>query len=189
MATPDPRPVTAPPAPDLPDAPPPISPPPVPARVGTSQPVLDDEHLLPAHKGKVGRVTDHVKGAANSLTDWFELRIALLKREVKDEIQTVKDQAAEMGKAYGAVAVLALVSAVVALFVAGFLFSALWGLLLGDEAELWSLTLGFFTLMLLFVIGTLVALRRAKRTQKKLPLFSGDEPAPVTDRHAAPSTP
>ncbi len=159
----------------------------MPTRVGGS-PVLDDEHMLPAHKGKVGRVTDHVKGAAHSLTDWFELRIALLKREVKDEIQTVKDQATEMAKAYGAVAVLALVAAVVALFVAGFLFSALWGLLLGDEAELWSLTLGFFTLMLLFAIGTLVALRRAKRTQKKLPLFSGDKPAPVTDGQTAPPT-
>lgn len=179
MATPDPRPVTAPPAPDLPDLPPPVSPQtPVPVRPG---PITDEEHQLPVHKGKVGRVTGHVSGAAHSLTDWFELRIALLKREVKDEIQTVKAQATEMGKAYGAVAVLALVAAVVALFFAGFLLSALWGLLLGNEAELWSLTLGYFTLMLLFALGALVALRRAKRKQKQLPLFSKEEPRPVTD--------
>ena len=176
MATPDPRPVTAPPAPDLLDRPPPARPS-VPARSGPGAPILDEEHQLPVHKGKVGRVTDHVKGAANSLTDWFELRIALLKREVKDEIDTVKRQVEALAKAYGVVAVLALVAAVVALFVAGFLFSALWGLLLGDEAELWSLTLGFFTLMLLFVFGTLVALRRAKRTQQTLPLFSDDDSA------------
>lgn len=184
MAPSDPRPVTAPPAPDLPDHPPPASS--VPARTGSYAPITDEEHQLPVHKGKVGRVADHVSGAAHSLTDWFELRIALLKREVKDEIQTVKDQATEMGKAYGAVAVLALVAAVVALFFAGFLFSALWGLLLGDEAELWSLTLGYFTLMLLFALGTLVALRRAKRKQRQLPLFNKDEPRPVTDG-AAPS--
>lgn len=187
MATSDPRPVTAPPAPDFPDRPPPARPP-VPARSQPDAPILDEAHQLPVHKGKVGRVTGHVKGAANSLTDWFELRIALLKREVKDEIQTVKDQATEMAKAYGAVAVLALLAAFVALFVAGFLFSALWGLLLGDEAELWSLTLGFFTLMLCFAIGTLVMLRRAKRKQNTLPLFSKDEPAPVTGTEP-PSTP
>ena len=177
MATPDSRPVTAPPAPDLPDLPdlPPPTRPSVPARSGV--PILDEQHQLPVHKGKVGRVTDHVKGAANSLTDWFELRIALLKREVKDEIDTVKRQVEEMAKAYGVVAVLALVAALVALFVAGFLFSALWGLLLGDEAELWSLTLGFFTLLLLFALGTLVALRRARRKQQALPLFSDDESA------------
>lgn len=178
MATRDPRPVTAPPAPDLPDHPPPAHPS-VPARAGA--PILDEEHQLPVHKGKVGRVTDHVKGAANSLTDWFELRIALLKREVKDEIQTVKSQATEMAKAYGAVAVLALVAAVVALFVAGFLFSALWGLLLGDDAELWSLTLGFFTLMLLFAIGAFVSLRRAEKKKQHLSIFSDKEPEPVTE--------
>lgn len=181
MASPDPRPVKAPPAPDLPDAPPLAEPrASVPARTDT--PILDEGHQLPVHKGKVGRVTDHVKGAANSLTDWFELRIALLKREVKDEIQTVKDQATTLGKAYGVAAVLALVALVVALFFLGFLFSALWGwLLLGPENELWSLTLGYGTLLFLFAIGALVALRRARRAQKRLSLFSKDEPPPVTD--------
>jgi hypothetical protein len=131
------------------------------------------EHQLPVHKGKVGRVTDHVKGAANSLTDWFELRIALLKREVKDEIEAAKKQGSELAKAYGAAAVLGLVAAVVALFVAGFLFSALWGLLLGEGSELWSLTLGFFTLMLLFAIGAAISLNKAEKKKKQLALFSG----------------
>ncbi len=132
-----------------------------------------EEHLrLPAHRGKVGRVTDHVKGAAESLTDWFELRIALLKREVKDEVQSLKDQAAALGKAYGMAAVLGLVAALVLLFVLGFLFSALWGLVLGPEHVLWSLTLGYLTLTVLLGLGALLALRRAKRTQQRLPMFN-----------------
>lgn len=132
-----------------------------------------EEHLrLPAHRSKVGRVKDHVKGAAENLTDWFELRIALLKREVRDEIQSFKEQAAALGKAYGMAAVLALVAALVLLFVLGFLFSALWGLALGPESVLWSLTLGYLTLTVLLGLGALLALRRAKRTQQRLPMFS-----------------
>lgn len=176
MATPDPRPVTAPPAPDPPE----LSSPPgayVPVPSGSRAPTNGDARRLPAHRGKVGRVTDHVKGAATSLTDWFELRIALLKREVRDEIEAVKNQSVELGKAYGVAAVLALVAALVLLFVLGFLFSALWGLLLGEGAELWSLTLGYFTLALLLGLGALVMLRRAKRTQERLPLFNKEPSA------------
>lgn len=142
---------------------------PVPVVPGTP----NEERLrLPAHRGKVGRVTDHVKGAADSLTDWFELRIALLKREVKDEIKSFKEQAAALGKAYGVAAVLALVAAFVLLFVLGFLFSALWGLVLGSGNGLWSLTLGYLTLMVVLGLGALLAFRRAKRTQQRLPMFN-----------------
>lgn len=171
MTRPDPRPVTAPPAPSVSDPalPPAAS---VPARSGDGASMDGAAHQLPAHRGKVGRVTDHVKGAADSLTDWFELRIALLKREIKDEVESAKEQAAALGKAYGVAAVLALVAALVLLFVLGFLFSALWGLLLGSGNELWSLTLGYFTLTALLGLGALVALRRAKRTQQRLPMFN-----------------
>jgi hypothetical protein len=186
MATPDPRPVTAPPAPDLPDAPPPIPPPPVPARVGSPPPILDDEHLLPVHRGKVGRVTDHVKGAANSITDWFELRIALLKREVKDEVQTVKDQTTELVKVYGMAAGAGIVALLAAFFMGGFLFVALFSIWLTLSA---SLFLGWLLYTILFVVAAAVLFKRAEKKKKKLPLFSGDEPTPVTDRRTAPSTP
>jgi uncharacterized membrane protein len=73
----------------------------------------------------VGRVTDHVKGAANSVTDWFELRIALLKREVQDEIAAMKVKAEELGKAYGITAVLGIVALLAAFFTGGFAFVAL----------------------------------------------------------------
>lgn len=180
MATPDSRPVSSPPAPELPDHPPPAQSS-VPARTGDGAPILDDEHQLPVHKGKVGRVTDHVKGAADSLTDWFELRIALLKREVKDEIAAKKAKAEELGKAYGILAVLALVTAVLALFVFGFLFSALWGLLIGEGHELWSLTAGFGTLFLLFAIGALIAKNRAEKKTRELSAADPDDPrAPDT---------
>ena len=178
MSRPDPRPVTAPPAPPRSElASPPSS---VPARSDDGTPTDGAAHQLPAHRGKVGRVTDHVKGAADSLTDWFELRIALLKREVKDEVQAAKEQAAALGKAYGMAAVLALVAALVLLFVLGFLFSALWGLLLGTGHELWSLTLGYLTLTLLLGLGALLAFRKARRTQERLPMFNkerADEPS------------
>lgn len=171
MASPGPRPVTAPPA----SKPSELTPPresSVPARPDSEALTDGAAHQLPAHKGKVGRVADHVRGAADSLTDWFELRIALLKREVKDEIQAYKEQSAALGKAYGLAAVLALVAALVLIFVLGFLFSALWGLLLGTGAELWALTLGYLTLMVLLGLGALVALRKAKRTQQRLPMFN-----------------
>lgn len=191
MATPDPRPVTVPPAPDLPDAPPPVTPPlaappaPVPARLGTPPPP-DDEHLLPVHKGKVGRVTDHVKGAANSLTDWFELRIALLKREVKDEIQTVKSQTTELGKVYGMAAGAGIVALLAAFFMGGFLFVALFSIWLTLSA---SLFLGWLLYTILFVIAAVVLFKRAEKKKKTLPLFSNDEPAPVTDGRTTPPTP
>jgi hypothetical protein len=184
MATSDPRPVTAPPASDLPDRPPPARPPsttrPAPGAAGA--PILDEGHQLPVHKGKVGRVTDHVKGAADNLTDWFELRIALLKREVKDEIDTVKRQVQELAKAYGAVAVFAIVALLAAFFMGGFMFVALCSIWLTLSL---SLFLGWFVYTVLFAIATLVLLRRAKKKQKTLPLFSKEQPEPVTGEAAA----
>ncbi len=186
MAAPDPRPASpsalprdpAPADPPPVGAPVPEEPPPVrPVAVAAPPPVLDAGHRLPAHQGKVGRVTDHVKGATHNLTEWIELRIALLKREVKDEVQVVKAQLVEMAKAYGAVAVLGLVAAVVGLFVLGFFLSALWGLLLGDERELWSLTLGFFTMMVLFGAGAAVAYKRAEAKKQTLSLFGSSPPS------------
>lgn len=186
MATTDPRPVTAPPASDLPDRPPPARPPATtrPAPGASGPPLLDEEHQLPVHKGKVGRVTDHVKGAADNLTDWFELRIALLKREVKDEIDTVKRQVQELAKAYGAVAVVGLVALLAAFFMGGFLFVAV--------ASIWltlslSLLVGWFVYTVIFLIAALVLLKRAERKKKTLSLFSKDEPEPVTD-HTPSST-
>jgi hypothetical protein len=177
MATPDSRPVSTPPAPDLPDHPPPAQPT-VPARVGDGTPILDEEHQLPVHKGKVSRVTGHVKGAANSLTDWFELRIALLKREVKDEIQTVKDQTAQLAKVYGMAAGVAVVALLAAFFMGGFLFVALFSIWLSLSA---SLFLGWLLYTILFAITAIVLFKRAEKKKQSLPLFSDKEPEPVTE--------
>lgn len=176
-----------------PDTPPPgrlasaaPSPPPAPADVPpgrglstarppiTEAPILDERHQLPAHRGKVGRITDHVKGAAENLTEWIELRIALLRREVKDEIDAAKSQAKTLAKAYGSAALFALLAALILLIWLGFLLSAAWGLLLGPDAALWSLTLGFLTLGLLLGLIAMILFKRAQRKQHELPLFSGD---------------
>jgi hypothetical protein len=155
-------------------------------RPAPGAPILDEAHQLPVHQGKVGRVTGHVKGAANSLTDWFELRIALLKREVKDEIQTVKAQVVELAKVYGMAAGAGVVALLAAFFMGGFLFVAL--------ASIWltlslSLFVGWLVYTILFLIATAVLFKRAQRKQETLPLFSKDEPAPVTEPdHAPPPT-
>jgi hypothetical protein len=125
-----------------------------------------------------------VKGAANSLTDWFELRIALLKREVKDEIQTVKSQVTELAKVYGMAAGMGVVALLAAFFMGGFLFVALFSIWLTLSA---SLFLGWLLYTILFLIATLVLFKRAQRKQETLPLFSKDDPDPVTD-HAPPPT-
>jgi hypothetical protein len=155
--TPDPPPV----APDdasLARDPAPIGPPPV--------AVIDESHRLPPHRGKIARVQDHLQGTVNGLTEWMELRIAIIRREVEEAVEAKKHQAEVLAKAWGVTAVLGLAAALMALFFLGFLFSALWGLVL--LSVLWSLALGYLTLVVLLGVGALVAMRRAKAAGARL---------------------
>jgi hypothetical protein len=136
----------------------PIGPPPV--------AVIDEAHRLPPHRSKLTRVQDHLHGTVNGLTEWMELRIAIIRREVEEAIEAKKHQAEVLGKAWGVTAVLGLAAALMALFFLGFLFSALWGLLL--VSVLWSLALGYLTLVVLLGVGALVAMRRAKAAGARL---------------------
>jgi len=169
MALPDPPPVTAPPDPGTPDLlPPPQSSLTAPAGV----PILDTEHQLPVHKGKVGRVTGHVKGAANSIADWFELRIALLKREVQDEIAAKKLKAEELGKAYGITAVLGIVALLAAFFMGGFAFVAFFSIWLSLSLALF---IGWLVYCVIFAIATLIAYKRADKKAKRLAAADPDD--------------
>lgn len=176
--------------PSAPPSPVPVSPSAVPPEAAlparrppiSEAPILDDSRQLPAHRGKVGRIADHVKGAAESLTEWIELRIALLKREVRDEIESATGQVKALARAYGIAAVLALLAGLILLLMVGFLLSALWGLLFGP---LWALTLGFLTLGLVLLLGALIFLKRAERKQQQLPLFGGRSPGDGGQQPAA----
>jgi uncharacterized membrane protein len=125
----------------------------------------------------VGRVTDHVKGAANSVTDWFELRIALLKREVQDEIAAMKVKAEELGKAYGITAVLGIVALLAAFFTGGFAFVALLSIWLSLSLALF---LGWLLYTIVFAIATLIAYKRADKKAKRLAAADADD-ARATD--------
>lgn len=151
--------------------PPPVTPrapgpPPVPQRI------TDDARQLPVHRGKITRITDHAQGIVNSLTDWIELRIALAKREVKDEVEAVTNQASTLAKVYGMAAGAGLVALLAAFFVGGFGFVAI--------ASIWlplssALVVGWAVYTLLAALFAFLLLKRAQRTQQQLPLFRKDK--------------
>lgn len=42
-----------------------------------------ESRMLPPHRGKMERITDHVAAISEDLREWVELRIALVKRQVE----------------------------------------------------------------------------------------------------------
>ncbi len=165
-----------------PSEPPRVAPlPEVPAPVtGSAAPITDERFQLPVHKGKLARVQDHAEGIANSITDWIELRIALTKREVKDQIDALKAQLTELLKAYGLAAGAGLVAALAAFFMGGFLFTALFSIWLSLSA---SLFLGWLLYTILFAIAALVLFKRAEKKKEELPLFRDDRPLTADRPH------
>lgn len=153
MATRDPRPVSTPPAPDVPDvsAPPSSS---VPARAGDGAPVFDEKHQLPAHKGKVGRVADHARGLVDDLTEWAELRVNLVKEEVEQKIDTNKEKA-QFGVVIGVFAALAGLFLLIALGFGASAIFAIW------VSELVALLLGFLVVTLVLGLIAFVAFKKS----------------------------
>lgn len=81
--------------------PPPLRPPAVrqetlPAPVRTSptlEPpaeVTSENRMLPPHRNKLERITDHVAAVSEDLREWTELRIALVKRQVEGLVGIVE---------------------------------------------------------------------------------------------------
>ncbi len=100
---------------------------------------LPSGRQLPAHKGKVGRISDHVTALTDDLKAWVDLRVDLVKAEVEEQIESVK----------GWVAV-GLVAAIGGLFLLLFLAFFI-GWLLGEDA--WGF--GIVTLLLFATAGVL----------------------------------
>ncbi|HLA63530.1 MAG TPA: phage holin family protein [Rhodothermales bacterium] len=132
----------------------------LPARRDTP-PLLDPDaetapvtHRLPAHKGKLERMTDHIAGIGEDVKDLVELRIQLVKREVMEQnegrLTSVKGQAV-----FGA---LAAMSGVFLLITLAFAFAALY-IWAGVFPPL-GYCLGFLTITLLFAFCALLAKRK-----------------------------
>ena len=82
----------------LPDAPPPVARrETLPAPVRSPSPTLDpperitaESHMLPPHRSKLERITDHVAAVSADLREWTELRIALVKRQVEGVVGIIE---------------------------------------------------------------------------------------------------
>jgi hypothetical protein len=104
------------------------------------------DHRLPAHRGKVGRISDQLAGLSTDVREIVELRIELLKREVMEQVEgrisTVKGQALVAGLA-----------ALTAMFLLVAIALGI-GMLLGHS--FW----GFLIVTGVFLLATLVAKRK-----------------------------
>jgi hypothetical protein len=45
------------------------------------------DHRLPAHRGKLGRITDDLAGLSEDLRVWVELRIELVRTEIMEQVE------------------------------------------------------------------------------------------------------
>lgn len=120
--------------------------------------------MLPPHRDKLERVTDHVAAISADLREWVELRIALVKRQVEGVVGLLE-------RVQHLVEAAKLAVPGVVLILIGLMF-LLVTLALGIGAALGSYWLGFLivTVLLLAVGGVLVWLgkRRYDRTQEIL---------------------
>ncbi|HEX8386852.1 MAG TPA: phage holin family protein [Rubricoccaceae bacterium] len=141
----------------------------LPAPIERPSPVRDPDavrvptsHQLPAHRGKVARVGDHVAAISADLREWVELRIDLAKAEVGDKIDETKarvERAAEPLVYYA-------VAGVVALYLLGFALAALaWGLAMWLGDPFWGFLI--VTVLLAVVVGTLGLIGKRKQDKAK----------------------
>ncbi len=48
---------------------------------------LPTTHRLPAHQGKLERITEHVTGLSEDLQEWVELKVEVTKRDLEGKVQ------------------------------------------------------------------------------------------------------
>lgn len=149
----------------------------LPAPVSAPSPVLDPDavrqpvtHQLPPHRGKVGRITDHVAAVSADLREWVELRIDLAKVEINDKKDEVVGQAKRVGVGVGFLAG----AGVVALYLVGFLFAAIavgigWAFAAEGSAVLRPLFWGLLIVnaILLLITGVLALVGKNKMEAAK----------------------
>ena len=107
-----------------------------------------------ASKGKVARIADQTKGVVDDVKTWVDLRLALAKQEIKDEIDGRVATAKSMGKPIVALAIVGVLAVFFLLLTISFGFTALYvwwfaslhlGLLLGFLTM--TVILGMFALV------------------------------------------
>ena len=145
----------------------------LPAVIETPSPVLDPDarrvgttHQLPPHRGKVARVTDHLAALSVDAREWVELRIDLVKAEVTEK----KDEVMDKAKRIGTGAAFLAAAGVVALYLIGFVLSALavgvgWAAADGDGSDvLRPLFWGLLAVcgLLLAVVAVLALIGKSK---------------------------
>lgn len=146
--------------------PPNTSPPNVPPSTRPDPPSVE----LPATiepKGKVARITDQTVGIVNDVKTWVDLRIALAKQEVRDEVETrtrpfletaktlqllARD---EIAKPLGVALFGALLAAIFLLFTLSFAFAALYVWWFASLHA--GLALGFLTTTLILALTMVIA--------------------------------
>ena len=129
--------------------------PPPPLRDGDG--VAPESRQLPPHQGKLARIGGHVSSLSADLKEWVELRIDLVKAEVRETVEQVKASLKRKAIGIGFLAV----AGVLALYGLGFLLGALaWGL----AALVGSAWLGMLltALILFLVVGVLAWLGKRK---------------------------
>ncbi|HEX9952828.1 MAG TPA: phage holin family protein [Rubricoccaceae bacterium] len=127
---------------------------------------VDTAHQLPPHRGKVGRVADHLAALSVDAREWVELRIDLVKAEITEK----KDEVVESVERKAIGAAFLAVAGVVALYALGFLLSALatglgWALANGDGSDVLRplfFGLGIVTLLLFAVAGVLAIIGKGR---------------------------
>lgn len=170
----DPTPVPSPDVPLPPDPPPKA--PPQPERTATAPAPphaaveadsrLETSRQLPPHRGKVGRISDHVAALSNDVTEWVELRIELAKAEVREKVEEVEEKA----KRQATPLVFFAAAGVVGLYLLGFFLTTLaWAVawMVGDWEVNGPAFWGFLvvTLLLALVAGVLLAIGKRKQNE------------------------
>jgi hypothetical protein len=116
----------------------------------------DRARQLPPHFGKLDRIQGSAEGAVLALREWVELRIDLVRAEIK-ETMVEKQEQAKFGVM---LAVFGALAGLIFLLTLGFAFSAIFEATLGF-AQLPALTAGYGVLVLLLAAVTFVAYLRS----------------------------
>lgn len=126
--------------------------------------VISEARMLPPHRNKLERITDHVAAVSADLREWTELRIALVKRQVEGVVGIVErlQHLAEAAK-------LAVPGAILIVLGLLFLLTTL-ALLLGELLGSYAAGFAIMTVLLIAVGGALLFLakRRYDRAQEAL---------------------
>ena len=156
----------------------------LPAPIENPSPVLDPDarrvdtaQQLPPHRGKVGRVTDHLAAISADAREWVELQIELIRNEVTEKVDMVTakvNQVAEVGKVIEAGGLFFPIAGFVGLYAFGFLLATVavgigWAFASEGATVLrplfWGLLILTFLLLLIVGVSILIGMRRVDKSR------------------------